>query len=62
MATKVTFRQFLQKYQEPRLLSGGQVHFDISPQSQFFLNEMSWEFVQGNRSAVARAAIEFVCR
>lgn len=56
------FHSFLKQYQAPRRVSGGQVHFYIGSKSQSFLQAMSWEFVQGNRSTVARAAIEFVCR
>jgi hypothetical protein len=56
------FHSFLKQYQAPRRVSGGQVHFHIGSKSQNFLQGMSWEFVQGNRSTVARAAIEFVCR
>ncbi len=58
----VDFRKFLQTYQDPRRISGGQVHFQICSRSQHFLKAMSWEFVQGNRSMVARAAMDFVCR
>lgn len=56
------FCSFLKQYQDPRRVSGGQIHFHIGSKSQRFLHAMSWEFVQGNRSAVARAAIGFVCR
>jgi hypothetical protein len=56
------FGEFLSHYEDPRHLSGGQIHFQISSESQDFLQKTSWSMADGNRSKVARAAMEFVCR
>jgi hypothetical protein len=56
------FRQFFLRYEDPRRISGGQVHFQISSGTQEFLHKASWDYGDGNRSKVARAAIEFICR
>ncbi len=61
-AKKSAFDEFVSRYEDPRQLAGGQVHFQICLETQEFLQKMSWGLADGNRSKVARAAMEFVCR